>query len=183
MQEVVVKIELMVYTIHQKASFLKDAIFSASDGLVTTFAVVAGSVGAELSPKIVVIMGIANLLADGFSMAAGNYEGVKSQVEFEKIESKRRIVKEGSPIMHGFMSFIAFVCVGFIPLIPYVFQYSPMFELSLVFVAAAMFGLGAVRSCYTHGNLFKGGLEVLFVGGFASGVAYLVGFFLQGLAR
>ncbi len=170
----------MAYTIHQKASFLKDAVFSASDGLVTTFAVVAGSVGAELSPRVVVIMGFANLLADGFSMAAGNYVGSKSQMEFEKAAARGKVEREGSPFTHGFMSFIAFVTVGFIPLIPYVFRLTPMFNLSLLFVALSMFGVGAVRSRFTHGNLIKGGLEVLFVGGIASGFAYLIGYLLSG---
>lgn len=168
----------MSYTIHQRASFLKDAVFSASDGLVTTFAVVSGSLGANLPPHIVVILGFANLLADGFSMASGNYIGVKSQQEYEKVNKQKDY--EGSPVVHGSVSFFSFVLVGFIPLIPYVFKISPMFPLSLAFVALSMFSVGAVRSRFTHGNIFKGGFEVLFVGGIASSVAFFVGYLLQG---
>jgi vacuolar iron transporter family protein len=169
----------MAYSIHQKASFLKDIVFSASDGLVTTFAVVAGSVGAELSPRVVVIMGFANLLADGFSMAAGNYVGSKSQMEFEKSKTQRKVANEGSPFTHGLMSFMSFTLIGFIPLIPYVFRITPLFYVSLLFVALSMFGVGAVRSKFTHGNLLKGGLEVLFVGGTASAAAYAIGHLLS----
>ena len=57
---------------------LRDAIFGGIDGTVTTFAIVAGVQGAGLSAGIVVALGLANVLADGFSMAAGNYAGIKA---------------------------------------------------------------------------------------------------------
>ncbi len=61
---------------------LEDFVFGATDGAVTTFAVVAGVIGASLSPSIVLILGFANLLADGFSMAVGNYLGTKARREY-----------------------------------------------------------------------------------------------------
>jgi VIT1/CCC1 family predicted Fe2+/Mn2+ transporter len=61
---------------------LEDFVYGATDGAVTTFAVVAGVVGASLSPAIVLILGFANLFADGFSMAVGNYLATKSQREY-----------------------------------------------------------------------------------------------------
>ena len=51
---------------------LRDAVYGAIDGAVTTFAIVAGVAGAGLSPFIIIALGIANVLADGFSMAAAN---------------------------------------------------------------------------------------------------------------
>jgi VIT1/CCC1 family predicted Fe2+/Mn2+ transporter len=57
---------------------LRDAIFGGIDGTVTTFAIVAGVQGAGLSSSIIVALGLANVLADGFSMAAGNYAGTKA---------------------------------------------------------------------------------------------------------
>lgn len=67
---------------------LEDFVYGATDGAVTTFAVVAGVVGASLSPAIVLILGFANLFADGFSMAVGNYLATRSQREY--IEKVRR---------------------------------------------------------------------------------------------
>ncbi|MEM1050332.1 MAG: VIT1/CCC1 transporter family protein [Pseudomonadota bacterium] len=61
-----------------RPSYVRDFVYGGIDGAVTTFAIVAGVVGAALAGKIVVILGIANLLADGFSMAAGNYSGTKA---------------------------------------------------------------------------------------------------------
>lgn len=62
-----------------RTSYLRDWVFGGIDGAVTTFAVVAGVVGAQLSTQIILILGAANLLADGFSMAAGNFSGVKAE--------------------------------------------------------------------------------------------------------
>lgn len=62
-----------------KNSYLRDWVLGGVDGAVTTLAVVAGVAGAELSASIVLILGAANLLADGFSMAAANYSGVKAE--------------------------------------------------------------------------------------------------------
>ena len=65
-----------------------DFIYGSIDGAVTTFAIVAGVVGAGLSPGIILILGFANLFADGFSMAAANYQASKAKNEF--VQMKRR---------------------------------------------------------------------------------------------
>ena len=67
----------------------EDFIYGAFDGSVTTFAIVAGAIGASLSPMIVVILGFANLFADGFSMAVGNYQASKARLEYIQKERAR----------------------------------------------------------------------------------------------
>jgi len=62
-------------------SYLRDWVYGGIDGAVTTFAVAAGVAGASLSPQIVLILGFANLLADGFSMAVANYSGTQTERE------------------------------------------------------------------------------------------------------
>lgn len=69
--------------------YLRDIVYGGIDGSVTTFAIVAGVAGAGLSPLIIVALGMANVLADGFSMAAGNYSGTKA--ELDDIKRLRRI--------------------------------------------------------------------------------------------
>lgn len=64
-----------------QVSYLRDLVFGGIDGAVTTFAIVAGVVGADLSPRIVLILGVANLLADGFSMAAANYSSTRTEAD------------------------------------------------------------------------------------------------------
>ncbi|MBD8488205.1 VIT1/CCC1 transporter family protein [Echinicola sp. CAU 1574] len=59
--------------------YLGEFVYGGIDGCVTTFAVVAGSVGAGLDSAIIIILGFANLLADGFSMSVGAYLSSKSE--------------------------------------------------------------------------------------------------------
>lgn len=61
--------------------YLRDIVYGGIDGSVTTFAIVAGVAGAGLSPWVIIALGIANVLADGFSMAAGNYSGTKAELD------------------------------------------------------------------------------------------------------
>ena len=60
-------------------NYLRDWIYGGIDGSITTFAVVTGVAGAQLSPWIVLVLGFANLFADGFSMAASNFLGTKAE--------------------------------------------------------------------------------------------------------
>jgi VIT1/CCC1 family predicted Fe2+/Mn2+ transporter len=64
-----------------RPNYIRDWVYGGIDGAVTTFAIVAGVVGAALSTKVILILGLANLLADGFSMAASNYSGTKTEVD------------------------------------------------------------------------------------------------------
>ena len=68
------------------SKFLKAAVFGASDGIVTTFAVVAGVHGAQLPISVVLILGLANLLADGLSMGIGDYLGERSEDRFKRYQ-------------------------------------------------------------------------------------------------
>jgi VIT1/CCC1 family predicted Fe2+/Mn2+ transporter len=71
-----------------KVNYLRDWIYGGIDGAVTTFAIVAGVVGADLSAAVVLILGFANLLADGFSMAASNYAGTKADKDdYERLKT------------------------------------------------------------------------------------------------
>lgn len=69
-------------------TYIRDAVFGANDGIVTTFAVVAGVAGANLPTTTVLILGFANLLADGLAMGLGNYLGTKSEVDYIRRERK-----------------------------------------------------------------------------------------------
>jgi VIT1/CCC1 family predicted Fe2+/Mn2+ transporter len=58
---------------------IQDIVYGGNDGIVTTFAVVAGTVGADLPRYVVIILGLGNLLADGISMATGAYLSLRSE--------------------------------------------------------------------------------------------------------
>ena len=78
-------------------SYVRDWVYGGIDGAVTTFAIVAGVVGANLSARIILILGLANLVADGFSMAASNYAGTKHEKDDQertRIWEERQIDRE-----------------------------------------------------------------------------------------
>ena len=81
-------------------SYLAEVVYGGIDGSVTTFAVVAGATGAHLDSSIVIILGFANLFADGFSMSVGNFLSQKAamqqyqkhrNIEYWEIENMREV--------------------------------------------------------------------------------------------
>jgi VIT1/CCC1 family predicted Fe2+/Mn2+ transporter len=83
-----------------RTSYLRDFVYGAIDGTVTTFAVVAGVVGAELRPAVIIILGIANLVADGFSMAASNFLATRSELQ-QRARTSREEERHIAEIPHG----------------------------------------------------------------------------------
>ncbi len=73
----------------EQGQFIKSIVYGGLDGIITTFAVVAGVAGAGLQPGIVLILGFANLIADGISMAIGDYLSTKAEREYETAERRR----------------------------------------------------------------------------------------------
>ena len=75
---------------HQNGGqYIKSSVYGGLDGIITTFAVVAGVAGASLSTSTVLILGFANLIADGLSMAVGDYLSTKAEIEYAENERKR----------------------------------------------------------------------------------------------
>lgn len=162
---------------NEKGKFLGDMVYGATDGIVTTFAIVAAAAGASLSPAIIIILGLANLFADGFSMGASNFLGRRSEGAYARLEKNFLI-----PFQHGFATFLAFTIAGFLPLIPYLFkmqQNDNQFTVSAILAGLAFFFVGAVRARVTKERFWLSGLEILLVGGFAASVAYGVGWFIK----
>lgn len=72
-----------------EAQYIGDLVYGGLDGIITTFAVVSGVAGANLGTNVILILGLANLLADGFSMATGAYLSTKSEQEYYEQERAR----------------------------------------------------------------------------------------------
>lgn len=217
-------------------------MYGGLDGMITTFAIVSGVIGADLSTSVILILGFANLVGDGFSMAAGSYLSIRSEHDYQKeellreqweienypegeIEEIRQIYRkkgfEGenleaavkiitsdkerwlqtmmieelgllpdnkSPFTAGLITFGSFVLWGFLPLLAFmlVFVFSDFkpyaFEISIFLTGFAIFVAGALRSLIIAKAWIVAGLEMLLVGGIASGIAYAIGYLLRGIA-
>jgi VIT1/CCC1 family predicted Fe2+/Mn2+ transporter len=162
--------------------YLKDLVYGANDGIITTFAVVAGVAGAQLEPRIVLILGCANLLADGFSMGASNFLSIRSD---EAVRSASGLaVLEPFPARHSAATFGAFVLAGVVPLLSYAFgDGGDRFPLAVGLTLLTLFGVGAARALVTRLKWWRSGLEMLLVGSVAAAVAYGVGAFIAGLTH
>ena len=162
--------------------YLRDLIYGANDGIITTFAVVAGVAGAALAPATVIILGLANLLADGFSMGASNLLAIRSD---EAIRASRgESVHEPFPVRHGAATMLSFVLAGSVPLAPYLFPGGGFrLPMAILLTLVALFGVGAARALVTSLRWWKAGGEMLLVGAAAATVSYLVGYRLATLTR
>ena len=153
--------------------YLRDMVYGALDGVITTMAVLAGAEGASLSVRVGLILGMANLLGDGISMGASNYLGLRSELE----QSGGSVAVE-APWRHGLATVAAFILVGSAPLLAFVVSASNgarVFPLAVMLAAAALAAAGVVRARFVGKTAARSAVEMLAVGVLAGGAAYLVG--------
>lgn len=219
--------------------YIGDLVYGANDGVITTFAVIAGTTGAGFSPIVTVVLSFANLFADGLSMGVSDFLGIKSEKYYaDSIKSKEKweithdkphaiaeirevfasrgftgadleraieIVssnkkawletmvrdEEGviddprdDPRKHGFATFLAFITVGFIPLLTFLIPLPiDHFIAAAVVGASTLFIVGAMRTYVTAVSWIRGGLEMLIVGSVTGAVAYSVGVVAEHLIK
>jgi vacuolar iron transporter family protein len=108
---------------------LREFVYGGMDGAVTTFAVVTGAAGANLGVNVILILGYANVLADGFSMAVGSYLSEKSDQDLSMSRGQSEKDDHDSPLAASVATFLSFILVGFIPLSMYTVDY--VFSLDL----------------------------------------------------
>jgi VIT1/CCC1 family predicted Fe2+/Mn2+ transporter len=152
--------------------YIHDAVFGANDGIVTTFAVVAGVAGANLPLQTVLILGFANLFADGLAMGLGNYLGIKSELDLAPQIKQSQLLRA---VKRGLATFISFALAGLCPLLPYIFQAPSTFKTSILVTGLALFTVGSLRTFITKKPWFVAGLEMLLIGTIAAAAAYLTG--------
>jgi VIT1/CCC1 family predicted Fe2+/Mn2+ transporter len=123
----------------------------------------------------VLVLGVANLLADGLSMGVGNYLGIRSDERVREAQALPEL--EAFPIRHGVATFLAFAMAGAVPLLPYVFAGSAAdpFAWSTGLSLAVLFTVGAARSRVGTGRWWNNGLEMLALGVLVGVVAYGAG--------
>jgi VIT1/CCC1 family predicted Fe2+/Mn2+ transporter len=157
--------------------YIRDIVYAAHDGIITTFAVVAGARGAGLGHLVVLALGLANLAADGLSMGIGNYLGIKSERAAELQGRFQEWEESLHAARHGGVAWGAFVAAGLVPLLPFLvgMEITAAFTCSLILTMAASFFIGALRTAVTQQVWWRSGLEMLLVGALAGASAFLVG--------
>lgn len=222
---------------HTTGKYIGDLVYGANDGLITTFAIISSAAGASLPSLVIVILGLANIVADGLSMGASNYLGGKSEQDFAKNQKQKEIweikhlkelevdeireiyEKKGfrgkdldraveiitsnkdvwvdtmmkdelgiisdeddDPKKHGLVTFLAFIVIGFVPLLPFLIPGLPNpFIISILIAGITLFLVGALRSLVTTVTFLRGGLEMFLIGASAAGAAYAIGYFIEKL--
>ncbi len=216
-------------------NYVGDSVLGGIDGCVTTFAVVAGAFGAHFPGYVIIIMGFANLIADGFSMAVSNFLRAKSErdqvqetketeefhinniPEGEREEVRqifrnkglqgeilenvvRAITKdrqlwintmlteeyglqlEGpNTIKAGVVTFISFITVGLLPLIPFLFYQTTtnQFITSVLITVVTFFLVGIARGVVLGHQPIRSGIISVVSGSGAASLAFVVGVLLR----
>lgn len=150
--------------------YLRDLVYGALDGGVTTLAIVAGASGAQLGTRVVIILGLANLVGDGISMAAGNYLGIRSELQ----QSGGDIQRE-KPMRHGAATFAAFALVGAVPLLAFLLPGEPLVWAASL-TAVLLFGIGSMRARFVpQRRAWVMGFEMMAIAMLAAAAALGVG--------
>ena len=165
--------------------YLPEFVYGGMDGAITTFAIVSGVMGASLSSVIILILGFANLFADGFSMASANYLSEKSERE----NHLKKHFHDKRPLRSAVATFISFLVIGIIPLLPFVLGIfsnsatliSNQFLYSAILTGFAFLVVGGVKGKVGGKNKVRSALETFSIGAVAAGIAFVVGYVLRGL--
>jgi len=166
--------------------YLGEFVYGGIDGAVTTFAVVAGATGARFDNKIVLVLGFANLIADGFSMGVGSYLSSKSEHELMRKRGEATD-NEASPVINGVSTYASFILFGLVPLLVYavnaVFDANiqNLFAVSLVLTTFAFVGIGVLKSRVAESPLARAITETVILGAIAASLAYVLGDVLERL--
>lgn len=151
-------------------------VYGGSDGAVTTFSVMAGAAGAGFDPRIIIVLGCANLASDGFSMAAADYLS----------EESRDKATEKKSLLQAFATLVSFIGIGLIPLIPFLLALlialpANEFLLSSILTFIAFASIGYFRAVILKKNAVAMVSQSIFIGTLCAALAFFVGKFVASL--
>ena len=153
---------------------LSEFVYGGMDGVLTTVAIIAGILGADISTKYALILGLANILADGFSMGISRYNSLVD------IESGNSELSRTSPLLSGLATFVFFVMMGPIPLFPFLINVEKenigkwlMFSSFTAFLL-----IGSIKGLYSK-NMMKSIFEVVVIGSIGASISYFVSSYMK----
>ena len=163
--------------------YLPEYVYGGVDGLVTTFAIVTASIGIGASAGVILVLGVANVLADAWSMGSSDY--LSSHAEAEQ---DGHTDEEKPPLSTAFATFFAFIVVGFVPLLPFILAlFHPPFEVWAGWVSvgatmATFLVVGYISGSVSGAPRLISALRAFGVGAVAAIIAFGVGWLLKDLA-
>lgn len=130
--------------------YLSSIVYGGSDGAVSYFTLMAGAYGAGLSIKMLIAIGVSNVVADAFSMATADYLSEDSKVNVTQKEEETSAI----------VTFIAFVLIGCFPLAPSIYAYYTLpadatLPLSMFMASTALTLIGFTYIGYLRGKILK----------------------------
>jgi VIT1/CCC1 family predicted Fe2+/Mn2+ transporter len=158
-----------------RGEFLREIVFGANDGVVTSLGFLVGITGAISNQDIIVIAGVLTIVAGAVSMALGNYLGVKAQREFDEEVEHR--TSENNPVISGTVMGLAYLVAGLPPLIPF-FLFKPTARalvFSVVVAISIMYLIGFIRWTLTRKYFKAKVVETISIGIIAAAIGFLAG--------
>lgn len=147
---------------------ISEFVYGGVDGTITTFAILAASIGSNLSPETTTILSLASLLADGMSMG---------------VSSSESVINNDNPIMVGLITFLSFVIIGLIPIMVYYFtkdfDSNTQFYLTIVSTLSILFMIGLIKGMYMEENIIISGTKTMVLGGTAGLISYQISKYLH----
>lgn len=161
--------------------YLASIVYGGSDGAVSYFTLMAGAYGAGLTIKMLIAIGVSNVVADAFSMATADYLSEDSKIN----------VKEKDEIESAIITFIAFVLIGCFPLAPSIYAYYTMpaeatlpLSMFIASTALTLFGftyIGYLRGKILKRNIYRTVVQSIIICSVSAIIAYYLGEFVANL--
>lgn len=163
--------------------YLSSIVYGGSDGAVSYFTLMAGAYGAGLSIKMLIAIGVSNVVADAFSMATADYLSEDSRIGVIKREE----------IMSAIVTFISFVVVGCFPLAPSLYAYYtlppdatlplPIFIASTALTLVGFTYIGYLRGKVLRRNILRTVLQSVIICSVSAVIAYFLGEYIASLIQ
>ena len=150
--------------------FLSEFIYGSVDGLITTFAIISSSVGADIPNIYMIIICLASILSDGFSMGVSRYLSYNAETKYNSSKSH---------LLSGIYTFISFVIIGILPILPFLFLKEDIFQTSLIITIVLFLLIGIVKGSILKSSIIKNSIEILLLGSSAALISYYVGYYLK----
>jgi VIT1/CCC1 family predicted Fe2+/Mn2+ transporter len=159
-------------------SLLSEFIYGGMDGIITTVAIIGGTMGAKMPYSYTFILGMSNIIADGFSMGISRYNSLTN------VSKQANALV--SPFFSGLYTFIFFVLLGLIPLLPFILPFilhnkieNKTIEYLFVLLSLCAFLIVGIVKGYYSNKLMYSILEVTIIGTIGAGLSYMVARYLD----